>query len=155
MLNNRLGAFFLDPAHPNALAPGKKTVHTLNTYMVFKDGRPFVVGGTPGADDQVQASFQVLTNLLDFGMNLQEAIEAPRWSSTPGTSPGQTTEPYELRMEDRFPAQVVDALRKKGHAVKMINPWSIASMKAVAMDPESGILYGAADPRRDGYSAGW
>jgi gamma-glutamyltranspeptidase / glutathione hydrolase len=155
VLNNRLAAFFLEPTHPNALAPGKKTIHTLNTYMVFKDGRPYVVGGTPGADDQVQASFQVLTNLLDFGMSLQESIEAPRWSSTPGTSPGETTAPYELRLEDRFPAEVVESLRKRGHTVKMTGPWSIASMKAVMMDPETGVLYGAADPRRDGYSAGW
>jgi gamma-glutamyltranspeptidase / glutathione hydrolase len=155
VLNNRLAAFFLEPTHPNALAPGKKTIHTLNTYMVFRDGRPYMVGGTPGADDQVQASFQVLTNLLDFGMGLQESIEAPRWSSTPGTSPGETTAPYELRIEDRFPAGVAESLRKKGHTVKVIEPWSIASMKAVMMDPETGVLYGAADPRRDGYSAGW
>lgn len=155
VLNNRLGAFFLNPEHPNALAPGKKTIHTLNTYMVFRDGRPYMAGGTPGADDQVQASLQVLTNLFDFGMGLQEAIEAPRWSSTPGTSPGENTTPYELRVEDRFPASVLDDLRRRGHVIKPIAPWSIASVKAVMMDPETGVLYGGADPRRDGYSAGW
>lgn len=154
-MNNRLANFFLDPAHPNALAPGKRTVHTLNTYMVFKDGRPFLVAGTPGADDQVQTNFQVICNMVDFGMNLQEAIEAPRWSSTPGTLPGEITHTYELRLENRFPDQVVEGLRKKGHLVKLSDGWSFASVSAVLMDPETGVLYGGSDPRRDGYAAGW
>lgn len=153
--NNRLAAFFLDPAHPNALAPGKRTAHTLNSYMVFRNGRPFLVGGTPGADDQVQVNFQVICNLIDFGMSLQEAIEAPRWSCTPGTLPGETFAPYELRLEDRFPARVPAALQQKGHVVTMAPPWSFGSVKAVLMDPETGVLYGGSDPRRDGYAVAW
>ncbi len=154
-LNNRMAGFFLDPSHPNALAPGKRTAHTLNTYMVFQDGRPFLVGGTPGADDQVQVNFQVISNLIDHGMSLQEAIEAPRWSSFPGTLPGETTDPYELRMENRFPDSLVDGLRQKGHSVKLSAPWSFGSQSAVLLDPESGVLYGGSDPRRDGYTVGW
>ena len=155
VLNNRLSAFFLDAAHPNALAPGKRTIHTLNTYMVFRQDRPYLVGGTPGADDQVQVSFQVICNLIDHGMSLQEAIEAPRWSSTPGTLPGEITAPYELRLESRFPSPVAGVLRQKGHVVKMVDPWSFGSVKAVLIDPESGVLYGGSDPRRDGYAIGW
>ena len=155
VLNNRLSAFFLDPAHPNALEPGKRTVHTLNTYMVFKDGRPFVVGGTPGADDQVQVNFQIICNLVDHGMSLQEAIEAPRWSSFPGTIPGETTSPYELRMEGGFPESVLEGLRRKGHTVKPYPPRSFGGVSAVLLDPESGVLYGGSDPRRDGYAVGW
>ena len=154
-LNNRLAGFFLDPAHPNALAPGKRTIHTLNTYMVFRKGRPFLVGGTPGADDQVQVSFQVISNLLDHGMNIQEAIEMPRWSSAPGTLPGETTHGYELRMEDRFPSNLAEELRRKGHDVRLAGPWSFGSVSLVAQDPESGVLYGGSDPRRDGYAVAW
>lgn len=154
-LNNRLAAFFLDPTHPNALAPGKRTAHTLNTYMVFREGRPFLVGGTPGADDQVQVNFQVICNLIDHGMSLQEAIEAPRWSSTPGTMPDERTAPYELRVESRFPAHVIEGLRQRGHNVIPAPPWSFGSVKAALLDPESGVLYGGSDPRRDGYAVGW
>jgi gamma-glutamyltranspeptidase/glutathione hydrolase len=154
-LNNRLSAFFLDPAHPNSLAPGKRTAHTLNTYMLFRDGRPFLVGGTPGADDQVQVNFQVISNLIDHCMSLQEAIEAPRWSSSPGTIPGETTAPYQLNLENRFPESVVEGLRQKGHSVKLAPPWSFGSESAVLLDPESGVLYGGSDPRRDGYAVGW
>ncbi len=154
-LNNRLAAFFLDPSHPNALAPGKRTAHTLNTYMVFRDERPFLVGGTPGADDQVQVNFQVICNLIDHGMSLQEAIEAPRWSSVPGTLPGEMTDPYELRLENRFPDSVVEGLRQRGHSVKLASAWGFGSESAVMLDPETGVLYGGSDPRRDGYAAGW
>ncbi|MHB1159162.1 MAG: gamma-glutamyltransferase [Chloroflexota bacterium] len=154
-LNNRLAAFFLDPTHPNALAPGKRTAHTLNSYMLFREGRPFLVGGTPGADDQVQVNFQVICNLIDHGMSLQEAIEAPRWSSTPGTLPGERADPYELRVENRFPSAVVEGLKQRGHNVNQAPPWSFGSVKAVLMDPESGVLYGGSDPRRDGYAVGW
>jgi gamma-glutamyltranspeptidase / glutathione hydrolase len=155
VLNNRMAAFFLDPAHPNALEPGKRTIHTLNSFMLFRDGRPYLVGGTPGADDQVQVNFQVISNLIDHGMSLQEAIEAPRWSSTPGTLPGATTNPYELRLESHFPVESVEGLQRRGHLVKMVPERSFGSVSAVLMDPESGVLYGASDSRRDGYTSGW
>ncbi len=155
VLNNRLASFFLDPAHPNGLAPGKRAIHTLNTYMLFRDGRVFLVGGTPGADDQVQVSFQVICNLVDHGMNLQEAIEAPRWSSTPGTLPGEITNPYGLQLESGFSPEVAEELQKRGHAVEMAPPWSFGSVSAILVDPENGVLCGGSDPRRDGYAAGW
>lgn len=155
VLNNRLTNFFLDPAHPNALEPGKRTMHTLNTYMLFKDGRPFMIGGTPGADDQVQVNFQVISHVVDHGLSLQEAIEAPRWSSTPGTLPIELTDPYELSLEEGFPARTVEELRERGHAVKVVGPRSIGSTSGILLDPESGVLYGGSDPRRDGYACGW
>ncbi|HEX9014486.1 MAG TPA: gamma-glutamyltransferase [Chloroflexota bacterium] len=154
-LNNRLANFFLDPAHPNSLAPGKRTIHTLNTFMMFREGRPFLVGGTPGADDQVQVNFQIVSDLVDHGMSLQEAIEAPRWSSTPGTLPSEIADPYELRMEQGFSEKVLEGLRQRGHNVKMVGARAFGSVSAVMMDPESGVLYGGSDPRRDGYAAGW
>ncbi len=154
-MNNRLAGFFLDPEHPNALAPGKRAAHTLNTYMILKDGRPLMAGGTPGADDQVQVNFQVISNVVDHHMNIQQAIEAPRWSSIPGTMAGETEPPYELRLESRFPDEVVKGLRARGHLVRVSPPWSFGSQKAVMLDPESGTVYAAADPRRDAYASAW
>jgi gamma-glutamyltranspeptidase / glutathione hydrolase len=154
-MNNRLAGFFLDPAHPNALAPGKRAAHTLNTYMLLHQGRPLMAGGTPGADDQVQVNFQVISNVLDHHMTIQEAIEAPRWSSTPGTMASEFGEEYELRLESRFPDAVVDELRAKGHMVRVSPPWSFGSQKTVMLDPESGTVYAGADPRRDAYAVAW
>lgn len=154
-MNNRLAGFFLDPEHPNALAPGKRAAHTLNTYMLLHEGRPLMAGGTPGADDQVQVNFQVISNVIDHHMNIQQAIEAPRWSSTPGTMADEIGQAYELRLESRFPAEVVEGLRARGHVVRVSPPWSFGSEKAVLLDPESGTVYAAADPRRDAYAACW
>ncbi|MCA1669742.1 MAG: gamma-glutamyltransferase [Thermomicrobia bacterium] len=89
-LNNRAGrGFSLQPGHPNILAPGKRTMHTLHCYAVTrKDGTLAFVGGTPGGDQQPQWNMQVITNILDYGMSPQEAIEAPRWTSFPGRGAG-------------------------------------------------------------------
>ena len=87
-LNNRAGrGFSLDESHPNVFAPGKRTMHTLNAYLVCQDGRPWLVGGTPGGDQQTQWSAQVVTSIIDHGLTPQEAVEAPRWFSFPGRIP--------------------------------------------------------------------
>src|SRR5581483_11523325 len=80
LFNNRLTGFSLEPGHPNELAPGKRTVHTLNSYMVLEGGRPLIVGGTPGADRQVQTNVQLITALLDLGLDPATAQDQPRWS---------------------------------------------------------------------------
>lgn len=154
-LNNRLSAFSLKSDHPNRLDPEKKTVHTLNSHMIMTDDSLFMVGGTPGADDQVQTNLQVIANILDYGMNVQEAIEAPRWSSRPGTMPGEENLPYELHVEDRISPQVRDGLVKKGHDVKVSGGWSFAGAQAIIIDQSNKVLMGGADPRRDGYAIGW
>src|SRR5262249_61407923 len=77
--NNRAGrGFSIDPAHPNVIAPGRRTMHTLNAYLICRDGQPWLVGGTPGGDQQTQWSAQVLTSVVDHGLALQEAVEGPR-----------------------------------------------------------------------------
>ncbi|MFI5267809.1 MAG: gamma-glutamyltransferase family protein, partial [Chloroflexota bacterium] len=91
MFNNRMRGFDLDPGSPNVLVPGKRPMHTLNTYVVLRDGQPWIAGGTPGAHFQVQTNLQVLTNVIDFGMTLQQAVDHPRWtigeqSAAPGDS---------------------------------------------------------------------
>ena len=90
-LNNRAGrGFSLDPDHPNCIAPGRRTMHTLNAYMVHRDGQPWLVGGTPGGDQQAQWNTQMISNIIDHGMSLQESAEAPRFHSFPGTDPGES-----------------------------------------------------------------
>jgi gamma-glutamyltranspeptidase/glutathione hydrolase len=155
VLNNRMSAFSLKSDHPNRLDPKKKTTHTLNTYMIMRDDSLFMVGGTPGVDDQVQTNLQVIANILDYQMNVQEAIEAPRWSSRPGTMPGEENQPYELLIEDRILPRVRDDLVKKGHNVKVRDGWSFAGAQAIVLDQSNKVLMGGADPRRDGYAIGW
>jgi gamma-glutamyltranspeptidase/glutathione hydrolase len=154
LLNNRMYGFSLQSNHPNRLEPGKKTAHTLNTYMVMDDGELFMVGGTPGADDQVQVNLQVIANVLDYRMNVQGAIESPRWSSRPGTTPGEETRPYELWIEDRIPSDIRDLLVEKGHDVKTADGWAFGGVQAILIDRENRTLMGGADPRRDGYAIG-
>lgn len=154
VMNNRLCSFLLDPDKANALAPGKRPAHTLNSYMVFRDGHFFAVGGTPGADDQPQTNVQVLHNLLDHGMDPQSALEAPRWSHRPGTHPN-AQDPEVLRMEGGFSDETVAALRAKGHPVNVVEPWSFGGAALIVKDPHTGTWFAAADPRREGYALGW
>jgi len=155
LLNDRMTGFSLEPDHVNRLEPGKKTAHTLNNYLVFKEDRPFMLGGTPGADDQVQINLQVIANVIDYRMFIQQAIEAPRWSSHPGTAPTEEAYPYTLWVEDRITPEVRTALEEKGHRIKVVDGWSIGGAQGIVIDQTRQILMGGADPRRDGYVIGW
>src|SRR5205807_5678510 len=120
ILQNR-GAFFsLDPAHPNCLAPGKRTAHTLIPSMYLVDGSPRWVYGTMGGDGQPQTQAALVTRLVDRGYGLQEAVEAPRWLL--GRTWGDETRA--LRLESRLDGTVGDALRLRGHEVNIVEPWS-------------------------------
>ncbi len=147
IMNNRMCGFSTDPAHPNVLAPGKRTMHTLNTYLVFRDGRPLLVGNTPGADFQVQTNLQVITGVLDYGLDPQAAIDAARWGDTPDG----------LLVEEAMPAETQAALARRGHVVRVMgrsmNPMGRA--QAILIDPESGALIGGSDSRGEGAAAGW
>jgi gamma-glutamyltranspeptidase/glutathione hydrolase len=153
IMNNRLCSFGLDPGRANSLKPGKRPAHTLNTYMVFKDGDFFAAGGSPGADDQPQTNLQVLHNLLDLETDPQSAVEAPRWSHQPGTPPRDKL-PEELRMEEGFDPAVVEALRRRGHKVSVVDRWSFGSAKVIARDRDTGTWMAGADPRREAYALG-
>src|SRR5207302_7282952 len=100
LFNNRMCGFSLDPASPNMLAPGKRTAHTLNAYLITLGNELAWVGGTPGGDIQVQSNLQVISNVIDFGMTPQQAIEAPRWQHG-GAIPGEK-DAKALEMERRF-----------------------------------------------------
>ncbi len=153
VMNNRLSSFLLDASKVNALQPGKRPAHTLNSYMVFRNGDFLAVGGTPGADDQPQSNLQILHNLLDQHMDPQSAIERPRWSHRPGTPP-QAEGPEELRLESGFGKEVVDGLIKKGHKIDVVGKWAFGGAQVIVRDPVSGSLMGGADPRRQGYAIG-
>jgi len=142
LLNNRMGCFSLDPDSPNRLAPGKRPVHTLNSWMLLQNGLPRVVGGTPGSFWQVQTNLQLISNLIDLGMPLQAAIDAPRW-----TMGGQTSwSDSSLNLEARFGETVLRSLRERGHSVEPIGDWA-AGGAAQAIRIEDEMLTGGGDPR--------
>jgi gamma-glutamyltranspeptidase len=155
LLNNRLHGFWLQEGHPNELAPGKRTMHTLNAFLVKRGRELFMVGGTPGADDQVQTNFQLLVNVLDHGMSIQEAIDASKWSSRPGTVEAEQGRTYTLALEPRIEAAVVDELAARGHRIERVPDFTIGAHQAIVRDPELGVLMGGAAPTRDGIALGW
>ena len=145
LLNNRMTGFVTDPAHRNVVAPGKRPAHTLNPVMVFKDGRVRYLLSTPGGAAQTISNVQVLTNMVDRGMELSAAIEAPRWSIG-GTGDGL--------LDEAFPSAVDEALAAAGHKVSRAPGASyFGSAKCIEVLP-NGVLCGAADARREAYAAG-
>jgi gamma-glutamyltranspeptidase/glutathione hydrolase len=121
-------------------------------------GQLKLVCGTPGADTQVQTNLQVITHLLDFGMTVAEAVEAPRWRNT--QSPTESNFPHtcenELLMESRFSPELRTELENRGHTLNVLGPWLAAGSEVmIEVDQDNGALHGAADPRRDGYAVGW
>jgi gamma-glutamyltranspeptidase/glutathione hydrolase len=117
-----------------------------------------LVCGTPGADTQVQTNLQVITHVLDFGMTVSEAVEAPRWRHLQNQT--ESTEPREmkdrLQLEGRFPDDVQRELKARGHTLEILEGWGASGSEVmIRRDPSTGVLFGAADPRRDGYAAGW
>jgi gamma-glutamyltranspeptidase len=148
LLSNRMCGFRTEAGHPNVVAPGKRPSMTLNTCMMFRDGRPWVVYGTPGADAQVQTNFKHAVDWIDFGKDVQSAIESPRWRHMPGNK---------LLLESRFSAETTEALRAKGHDVIVGDAWEgeTGGAQAIMIDPHSGVLQGGADPRREGYAIGF
>jgi len=147
LLNDRLRGFSLDERSPNAIAPGKRPVHTLNTVIALDGSTPRFVFGTPGRHAQVQTNFQLAVALIDFGMDVQEAIEAPRWFHESGRT---------LKVEGRFPEDVRRALAGKGHEIELLDPWAevTGGAQAIAVD-DNGVFAAGADPRREGVAAGY
>ena len=157
ILNNRLTGFSLDPTSPNIIAPGKRPAHTLNAFTAVRaDGSLYLVGGTPGANIQVQTNLQLITNIIDLKMNVQEAIEAPRWQhlNAPGQSSEQENGAGVLEIEDRVPGDVFDELRAKGHEVRPLAAWGHgSSVQLMQVLPNKTYAFGS-DPRCEGHASG-
>lgn len=157
LLNNRMSYWHLDPKHPDCLEPGKRVRHTMNPVLVFADDEPVLALGTPGADTQVQTNLQLLIATLDHGLSVQEAVELPRWRQR--QIGGESAIPHGtddvLVLEDRFPTATQEALAARGHTLEIIGPWdAVGSAVMIQRDPETGVLHGGADPRRDAYAIG-
>lgn len=153
VLHNRGAYFSLDPEKANALAPRKRTLHTLIPSMALRGGKPAVIFGTMGGDTQAPVHAQVYTALARFGLNIQQAIEMPRWAH--GSGPDEDGEI--LHVEGRFPSATVAALREYGHVVATIGPWdsAVGHAQGIVIDDEHGVFHGGADPRAEGIAAGW
>lgn len=154
VLQNRGSYFSLDPDHANCLAPHKRTFHTLMASMTFREGKPFLVFGTSGADGQPQTHIQVMTAVFDFGLDLQSAIEAPRWLS--GRYLVQQPEGT-LTLEGRFAPELSEELRRRGHRLETAEAWSqvMGCAHGILINPENGLRMGGSDPRADGAAIGY
>jgi gamma-glutamyltranspeptidase/glutathione hydrolase len=158
-LQNRGAYFSLDPAHVNRLEPGKRTLHTIMAGMVMHGATPWILFGAVGGDTQPQTHLQILTNVIDHGMDIQEAIEAPRFVL--GAEYGGSLDT--LQLESRFPVETAQALRQAGYPAEFapsldgMPGWSagFGYGQGIVVDPASGALFGGADPRWDAYAIGW
>lgn len=152
-LHNRGAYFSLNPEAANVLAPGKRTLHTLIPSLAMRDGRPAILFGAMGGDGQAQTHAQVYTALARFNLNIQAAIEMPRWIH--GREEAEEAEL--LRLESRFPASAQAALRALGHQVAVVDPWHsiMGHAQGIVIDHENGVLHGGADPRAEGAAVGW
>ena len=123
----------------------------------MKDGKPHMVLGSPGGDDQIMRTMQTFLNMVEFGMNVQRAIEAPRWStrSFPASPFPHTMYPGEMSVEPRVPEAVRQALAAKGHKLKVSTEWSMGSNGAIVVDLQTSVLSAGADPRVEAYAYAW
>src|SRR5262249_20964299 len=143
-LHNRGQGFMLDPAHPNCIAPRKRPMHTLVPAMALKDGKPFISFGVMGAAFQPIGHVYFMTNLLDYGLDLQEAADQPR----------VFFEGPDVLIEESVPPATAERLAALGHPLKTRpDPWGGA--QAVLIDRSQGVLIGASDHRKDGCALGY
>jgi len=158
IVSTRGAQLWTTPGHPSAIAPRKRPRLTPNPALLMKDGRALMPFGCPGEDAQCQAMVQTVCNIVDFGMNTQAAIEAPRVISRsfPWTFHPHAYEPGVLTVEGRVPRDVRDGLAQLGHAVRDLPDFSPATAGMCAIrEIEAGTLEGGADPRRESYAIGW
>ena len=158
LMGQRLQSFLLEEGHPNVLEPGKRPRITLTPTLVLRDGQPFLVLSTPGGDNQDQSLIQVFLNIIEFGMNVQEAVEAPRFQTLHLISSfdDHRFNPGVLNLEDRIGADVVAQLRARGHKVEIQAAFGNPSAPTVVMfRTDTGTIEGGADVRRGRYAVGW
>lgn len=157
-MSNRMQAFHLDPASPNVLAGGKRPRTTLTPSIVLQGDKPFLAIGTPGGDSQDQQILLVLLNIIDFGLDVQAAIEAPRVNSLHPVSSfdDHRAQPGVLEIEATFPAAVIEELKARGHRLRLRPANGISTgVVAAGVDPVTGRLRGGADLRRERAIVAW
>jgi gamma-glutamyltranspeptidase/glutathione hydrolase len=154
ILQNRGAYFSLDRNHPNRLEPGKIPLHTLIASMAKRDGKLWSVLGCMGADGQPQIQMQLYSAMIDLGLDIQEAIEMPRFLSG-RFALGEARDT--LHMESRFPEATIDALAQRGHTVNRWDAWNEMAGHAhgITIDRRHGSLSGGSDPRSDGAAIGY
>lgn len=152
VLNNRMAYYGLDESDVNVLKPGKRVRQTINPALALKDGKPHMVFGTPGADTQPQAQLQFFLNVAEFGMNVQQALEQDYVVSTsfkssyyPHNADGT------LQIPATIPKHVLDELAAMGHKLDLRNVRGVGSVKAIVINPKTGVLMGGVSPTRDSY----
>jgi gamma-glutamyltranspeptidase/glutathione hydrolase len=148
VLQNRGHSFSLDPHHPNRLEPHKRPMHTIIPAMVFKDGRFLMSFGVMGGDMQPQGHAQFLINLIDFKMNLQEAVDAPRIRHIQGR---------EVYLEEGISSKAASALKERGHDIIDAPPSvnQVGGGQAIYLNRAQNVLLGASDRRKDGCAIGY
>ena len=157
IMNNRLTGFSLDPHSPNFIAPGKRPAHTLNAWLATRsDGTLAHVGGTPGANIQVQTNLQLMVNAIDLGMNPQENAEAPRWQHLNIADGSTGDEIYDgvLQIEDRVPYETQADLKDRGHDVRELSAYGHGSAVQLLEVTTDGTYIAGSDPRAEGHAAG-
>jgi gamma-glutamyltranspeptidase/glutathione hydrolase len=156
VLNDRMRYWWLDPKDVNALAPGKRVRQTINPAMALKDGKPWMAFGTPGSDTQPQTQLQFFLNVAEFGMKVQEALEQPTVISN---SFRDSYQPHDVKGKLLTPAMlpqsVKDGLAAKGHLLDIRNVKGVGSVKAILIDPRTGVLMGGVSPTGDSYVMAW
>lgn len=157
ILNCRGDYYSLVRGEANALEPGKRPRSTLQSTLVIKNGEPYAILGSPGGDDQVMRTMQTFINLVDFGLNIQQAIEAPRWStrSFPASPFPHTMRPGDMSVEARISEATRQALIARGHKLRVVPAWSLGSNAGIVIDPATGVLSAGADPRVEAYAWAW
>lgn len=146
ILNNRGKNFSLDPTHDNCLAPGKKPYHTIIPGFLLKDGEAVGPFGVMGAFMQPQGQVQVVNNLIDFALNPQEALDAPRWQWTGGKT---------VEVEASFAKSIVEDLRRRGHDIKVMEDFTSFGRGQMILRQPDGVYAAATEPRVDGVVAAW
>ncbi len=148
LLNNFSHFYDLDPESPNAIGPGVPRMTSMAPTIISIEDQPFLLIGTPGAFGILETTVQMISNVIDHEFSIQAAIEAPRFRTYAGR---------ELAIEGRVPAEVLAELGKRGHELRILDPWSpvVGGGHGIMIDPETGVLQGGADPRRDGFALGF
>ncbi len=155
-LHSRGAQFSLDPRHPNRLEPGKRPFHTIIPAFLTRDGKPWCAFGVMGGATQPQGHAQIVVNLVDFGMNLQEAGDAPRFVHDGSQEPTGTpmTDGGRLALESGVPPEVLRELARRGHQLTAL-PGQFGGYQAVCIDPATGVRAGASESRKDGAAIGY